>query len=335
MSTGFVNRFCNLFIIFVYCALFMFYFFINSAQYYCLIIRLISFHADHIPGCLSEHCPVEAALCPAAGLLHRKHVLARCAILCFQIVAGKHDVLRRLIALKSAQIHRQLHILFQVSVYGKYGQLLLLLIKDSHPQDIADLPMLLRSMDWAVCQELQHCAPPVSGSVKKWIVDSLSPGSAVRLCHHRRDDIDKLSQAGARLCVKVLKDLEEGKAVREKQPEESTTAYASMISKKMGEINWEDSAKSIEQLIRGLNPWPSAYTKLQGKTLKLWRARVEENQDKEGEPGQIIRIEKEAFYVKTGDGILKIEELQLEGKKRMDTGAFLRGFPLSAGEILG
>ena len=146
---------------------------------------------------------------------------------------------------------------------------------------------------------------------------------------------DKLSQAGARLCVKVLKDLEEGKAVREKQPEESTTAYASMISKKMGEINWKDSAKSIEQLIRGLNPWPSAYTKLQGKTLKLWRARVEENQEKEGEPGQIIRVEKEDFYVKTGEGILKIEELQLEGKKRMDTGAFLRGFPLAAGEILG
>ena len=146
---------------------------------------------------------------------------------------------------------------------------------------------------------------------------------------------DKLSQAGARLCVKVLKDLEEGKAVREKQPEESTTAYASMISKKMGEINWKDSAKSIEQLIRGLNPWPSAYTKLQGKTLKLWRARVEENQEKEGEPGQIIRVEKEDFYVKTGEGILKIEELQMEGKKRMDTGAFLRGFQLTCGEILG
>lgn len=146
---------------------------------------------------------------------------------------------------------------------------------------------------------------------------------------------DKLSQAGARLCVKVLKDLEEGTAVREKQPEESTTAYASMISKKMGEINWESPAKSIEQLIRGLDPWPSAYTRLQGKTLKLWRARAEESQDKEGEPGQILRVEKDAFYVKTGEGTLKIEELQLEGKKRMDTGAFLRGFPLSAGVILG
>ena len=146
---------------------------------------------------------------------------------------------------------------------------------------------------------------------------------------------DKLSQAGAQLCVKVLKDLEEGRAVREKQPEESTTAYASMISKKMGEINWKDSARSIEQLIRGLDPWPSAYTKLQGKTLKLWKARVEDGQDEKGEPGQIIQVEKDAFYVQTGDGILKIEELQLEGKKRMDTGSFLRGFQIRPGEILG
>ena len=145
---------------------------------------------------------------------------------------------------------------------------------------------------------------------------------------------DKLSQAGAGLCVKVLKDLEEGKAVREKQPEESTTAYASMISKKMGEVNWNESAKSIEQLIRGLNPWPSAYTKLQGKTLKLWQGQVEE-QEEEGRPGEILRVEKDAFYVKTGKGLLKIKEVQLEGKKRMDTGAFLRGFHLNTGELLG
>ena len=103
----------------------------------------------------------------------------------------------------------------------------------------------------------------------------------------------------------------------------------------MGEINWKDSARSIEQLIRGLDPWPSAYTKLQGKTLKLWKTRVEDGQDKKGEPGQIIQVEKDAFYVQTGDGILKIEELQLEGKKRMDTGSFLRGFQIRPGEILG
>ena len=145
---------------------------------------------------------------------------------------------------------------------------------------------------------------------------------------------DKLSQAGARLCVKVLKDLEEGNAVRVNQPEESTTPYPSMISKKMGEIDWNRSAKSIEQLIRGLDPWPSAYTKLQGKTLKLWKAEAQKENVPEGVPGEVVKVERDTFCIQTGDGILKIEEVQLEGKKRMDTAAFLRGFHLSQGERL-
>lgn len=85
---------------------------------------------------------------------------------------------------------------------------------------------------------------------------------------------DKLSKAGAALCAEVLVKLENGTAVFEKQPEQSTTAYASMIDKKMGKINWERPAKEIEQLIRGLNPWPSAYTSVNGKNLKLWTASV-------------------------------------------------------------
>lgn len=142
---------------------------------------------------------------------------------------------------------------------------------------------------------------------------------------------EKLSQAGAKLCVKVLKDLEEGKAVREKQPEESTTPYAKMIDKKMGFINWENSAKEIEQLIRGLNPWPSAYTKLQGKTLKIWRAAVLFEDSKDA-PGQVVQVTKDSIVVQTGQGLLKILELQLEGKKRMDTASFLRGYTLKEGE---
>ena len=146
---------------------------------------------------------------------------------------------------------------------------------------------------------------------------------------------DKLSQAGARLCVKVLRDLEEGKAVREKQRGDSTTPYASMISKKMGEVDWRRSAKSIEQLIRGLDPWPSAYTKLQGKTLKLWKAQVLQENVTNAAPGEVVKVEKDTFYIQTGEGILKMKEVQLEGKKRMDTAAFLRGFNLSPGERLG
>lgn len=145
---------------------------------------------------------------------------------------------------------------------------------------------------------------------------------------------DKLSHTGAKLCVKVLRDLEEGTAVREKQPEESTTPYAKMIDKKMGEVDWKKSAKEIEQLIRGLNPWPSAYTKVHGKTLKLWKAKVL-LETSQMNPGQIVKITKDSLAVQTGQGMLEIQELQLEGKKRMDTSSFLRGYALAEGESLG
>ena len=145
---------------------------------------------------------------------------------------------------------------------------------------------------------------------------------------------DKLSHTGAKLCVKVLRDLEEGKAVRKKQPEESTTPYAKMIDKKMGEVDWKKSAKEIEQLFRVLNPWPSAYTKVHGKTLKLWKAKVL-LETSQMNPGQIVKVTKDSLAVQTGQGMLEIQELQLEGKKRMDTSSFLRGYALAEGESLG
>ena len=145
---------------------------------------------------------------------------------------------------------------------------------------------------------------------------------------------DKLSAAGAKLCAEVLEKLENGTAVFEKQPELSTTDYAAMIDKKMGKINWERPAKEIEQLIRGLNPWPSAYTFMKGKSLKLWTASVV-YEEREAVPGEIVGIRKEGILVKTGEGLLLIRELQLEGKKRMDTAAFLRGYTVDKGWILG
>ncbi len=117
---------------------------------------------------------------------------------------------------------------------------------------------------------------------------------------------DKLSKAGAALCAEVLVKLENGTAVFEKQPEQSTTAYASMIDKKMGKINWERPAKEIEQLIRGLNPWPSAYTSVNGKNLKLWTASVV-HEAGNGVPGEILEAGKEGLLVKTGDGLLLIQ----------------------------
>ena len=144
---------------------------------------------------------------------------------------------------------------------------------------------------------------------------------------------DKLADAGAKLCIETLKALEE-KTVTPIPQGETTTAYARMLDKQLGNINWNQDAKAIERLIRGLSPWPSAYTNWNEKVMKIWEAEVLEGTS-DSAPGTIIKVEKDAFYVQTGNGFLKICELQIPGKKRMDAGAFMRGYQIKEGEILG
>ena len=144
---------------------------------------------------------------------------------------------------------------------------------------------------------------------------------------------DKLSEAGGRLCVETLAKLEKGEIIPEKQGE-SPTAYASMLDKKMGNIDWNKSAVVIERLVRGLNPWPSAYTHLDGKTLKIWACDVLPQSASKGESGEILEVTKDAIHVQTGDGILVLREIQLAGKARMDACAFLRGYKVVPGTVL-
>lgn len=144
---------------------------------------------------------------------------------------------------------------------------------------------------------------------------------------------DKLAAAGAALCVETLKALEDGTAVREKQGE-SPTAYAKMLTKELGDIDWAEPAVKIERLVRGLNSWPSAYTHWNGKVLKIWRAAAEAAETADVQPGTVVSVEKESFAVQTGDGVLRVLEVQMPGKKRMDAGAFLRGNTMEPGELL-
>ena len=147
---------------------------------------------------------------------------------------------------------------------------------------------------------------------------------------------DKLAAAGAALCVETLKALEDGTAVREKQGE-SPTAYAKMLTKELGDIDWAEPAVKIERLVRGLNSWPGTYTHWNGKVLKIWRAAAETAQPAEAadaQPGTVVSVEKESFAVQTGDGILRVLEVQMPGKKRMDAGAFLRGNTMEPGGLL-
>ena len=145
---------------------------------------------------------------------------------------------------------------------------------------------------------------------------------------------DKLAEAGAKLLVETLPHIFDGTAVYEKQPEESPTPYAGMITKQMGLINFGKSAEELERLVRGLNPWPSAFTFWNGKTLKVWESFVvksEETGAEKSEPGTVVKTDKKGIYVACGEDVLVLSQVQLEGKKRMDADAFLRGCHIETG----
>lgn len=147
---------------------------------------------------------------------------------------------------------------------------------------------------------------------------------------------ERLADEGAKLLLTTLEKLENGTATRTKQ-DDSKSSYAKMLTKEMGRLDFNKDAVSLERLIRGLNPWPSAFTSINGKSLKIFKAEVldEESIQDFGEPGCIISVDKKSFTVRCGSGALRVMNLQLEGKKRMDTSAFLLGYEIKTGMKLG
>ena len=148
---------------------------------------------------------------------------------------------------------------------------------------------------------------------------------------------DRLSIVGAKLLIK------EGTITPVPQ-DDTKSSYVKMLKKSMGELDFSRTAHDIECLIRGLNPWPSAFTHLNGKMLKIWDADVVNDSDdiinnnnvsKECEAGTVCYVDKKTFIIKCGKDYLKVNELQLEGKKRMSTDAFLLGSHVEEGTALG
>ncbi len=147
---------------------------------------------------------------------------------------------------------------------------------------------------------------------------------------------DKLLVLGGEAITEALPLLESGQIIPEKQKEEESS-HVTLIEKSMGQIDFSKDAIVIDCLIRGMNPWPSAYTSYKGKQLKIWKAVPVENENAvgEGKPGEIVAVSKDYVEVATGKGNLQIFELQLEGKKRMSTHDFLLGVKIQTGEIFG
>lgn len=159
---------------------------------------------------------------------------------------------------------------------------------------------------------------------------------------------DKLMALGGEAIVEALSLLEAGKLVPKKQ-DDALSCYAPLIQKNMGRLDFTKSAAELERLVRGMNPWPSAYTYYHGKQLKVWKAVPEapgEERAGEGQrggdgqgirpvPGEITEVAKDCIKVAAGEGSLCIYELQLEGKKRMSAHDFLLGVKVAAGERMG
>ena len=144
---------------------------------------------------------------------------------------------------------------------------------------------------------------------------------------------DKLAEAGAKLLIETIPQMEAGTLQPEAQDDAKST-YAKMIKKEMGHIDWKKEAVVLERLVRGMNSWPSAYTYLNGKTLKVWEASVEESASKAA-VGEVVEVTKDSIKVQTGKDLLVLKQIQLEGKKRMDVAAFLLGYKVEVGTTLG
>jgi len=141
---------------------------------------------------------------------------------------------------------------------------------------------------------------------------------------------DRLSALGAEAMAATLDLLAKGELAPQKQ-DDSLSCYAPMLKKELGEIDWEKEPADIKNLIRGVTPWPGAYTWLDGKMLKVFSARLASGS---GAAGEVLQAGKGGLEVACGSGSLVIEELQLEGKKRMVAADFLAGYRIAPGTLL-
>ena len=143
---------------------------------------------------------------------------------------------------------------------------------------------------------------------------------------------DKMKDIGADVLIETLKQIEKGCAPRIPQNHEEFT-YAPMMNKALGQIDWSKSAREIHNLVRGVNPWPSAYTNYEGSTMKIWKTEVL-NETSNKEPGTIVKVDKDGIRVSTKDNVVLVKEIQMPGKKRVPVSEFIKGNSINTNTIL-
>jgi methionyl-tRNA formyltransferase len=142
---------------------------------------------------------------------------------------------------------------------------------------------------------------------------------------------ERLAPLGAELLLETLAELERGELVATPQ-EHERASYAPMLEKEHGRVRWSDSSIAVANLVRGVDPWPGAFTWFGGATLKLFGALPVPGQ---GHPGALVAIEDRGMVVACASGAVLIREVQAPGKKRMPAGEFARGRALRLGQLFG
>lgn len=144
---------------------------------------------------------------------------------------------------------------------------------------------------------------------------------------------EKLTPIGARLLMETLRRLKEG-SLTAKEQDESRATLAPILKREDGLIAWDRAASEIERRVRGFDPWPGSFTYLNGKLLKVHRAKIISGELK-GSPGEIVKADGAGFWVATASGVIALEEVQLENKKRLPGVEFIKGARIKAGDRFG
>ena len=226
-------------------------------------------------------------------------------------------------------------------VVAAFGQIL--------PKSVLDIPRLgCINVHGSLLPKLRGASPmqaavlegmDESGVTIMRMAEGLDTGDMISrcTCDIKEKDFTEVSEilaeAGADLLAETIHDIADGTAVYEVQNDDEAT-YAGMISKADGYTDFNEPAVNIERKIRAFIEWPTCYSYLDGQQVKFYRAEVID-EEPDGEPGTVSLTDKKSYFINCGSGKLRVLEQQLQGKKRMSAGDFMRGHKLSTGDRFG
>ncbi len=193
-------------------------------------------------------------------------------------------------------------------------------------------------INWAIINGDRH-----TGNTIMQVIPQMDAGPIISQSRVAIEDTDdslnleeKLSQDARVLLLRAIKGID-AHNLKLIEQEESQTSIAPKLNGKVTQINWNEPANKINNLVRGCASWSAAFTKYKDKIIKIYKAQLETTADFEGafSPGEIIEAKDSGIVIATGKGALILKELQLEGKKRLSVREFLSGSKMLKGEKLG